>query len=171
MSAPPDLSPVVQSSSSDVSVHSIWSLFQRGYLRDLHDPATDIPIEAIVEAVSPPCHVLFQDNPVSPFNNVARRRYRGFGKRSTNRSTTHDTPSPFWLMHKAWDFLEPTDREGMCKTHPHMIRYAALRVEAFHSALCDSRHFETTKAPPGRGATAGPNPSQAHGRRVALLRF
>ena len=34
-------------------------------------------------------------------------------------------------MHKAWEFLEPDDREAMCKTRPNMVKYAALRVEAF----------------------------------------
>ena len=73
----------------------------------------------------------YQDNPAAPFNDVGSRRYRGFGKRSTKRSASHDTPSPFWLLHKAWEYLQPQERAALCQVHVNMIHYAALRWDAF----------------------------------------
>ena len=37
----------------------------------------------------------------------------------------------FWLMHNAWSFLEPANRKAMCITHPAMMSYASLRLDAF----------------------------------------
>ena len=160
---------VVPLTSSSITVHSIWVLFQNRYLCDLHDAATDIPIDEIIAAVRPPSHVLFQDNPVSPFNNVARRRYRGFGKRSITRSTTHDSPSPFWLMHKAWDYLEPDDRAALCKTHSNMAKYAALRVEAFTHRDRIREALKRPRRPPEEEPQLDPTRAKYMG--AALLSF
>ena len=123
----------------------------------------------MIAAVQPPCHVWFQDNPVPPFNNVPRRRYRGFGKRSITRSTTHDTPCPFWLMHKAWDFLESDDREAMCKTHPNLVKYAALRVEAFTHRCRIRNTLKRPRRPADEESQL--DPTRAKYMAAALLSF
>ena len=116
---------------SGACIHSVWNILQRSRMYQFQDETTDLPIATLSEILQPDDGGLYQDNSVAPYHDVQYRRYRGFRKRSTARSTSHDVPSPFWLMHKAWSFLEPANRKAMCITHPAMMSYASLRLDAF----------------------------------------
>lgn len=74
---------------------------------------------------------LLHDNPVSPFNAIAHRRYKGFGARSTARKSSHDSPGHQLLFHLSWPYLDSTARAALLLTDPIMADYARLRRDAF----------------------------------------
>lgn len=61
--------------------------------------------------------------PVCPY----RRRYSGFGSVNLNLSVTHTTPSPYFVLHKVWDYLEAEDRHLLIQSAPVFESYARLR--------------------------------------------
>lgn len=72
-------------------------------------------------------------------------------------------------MHKAWDFLEPSDREAMCNTHPNMLSYAALRVEAFTKRFVIRAALKKPRRPPDEEPQLDPQRAKFMG--AALLSF
>ena len=74
---------------------------------------------------------IYADLPTAPFQIPTRRRYRGFGARSLYCSATHDRPSPLFILHHAWRFLDRTSRMTCVEGIPFMRDYARLRVDAF----------------------------------------
>jgi hypothetical protein len=56
-----------------------------------------------------------------------KRRLRGFSKINGYLSTTHSSPSHYWLIHMAWDYLTPSDRYHVALQSPPFEAYAHLR--------------------------------------------
>jgi hypothetical protein len=65
----------------------------------------------------------FDTHPLAP---VQRRRYKGFGKRTVARSTSHDTPAVELFCHWAWVYLEPHSRYSLTCAIPILGPYARL---------------------------------------------
>jgi len=55
------------------------------------------------------------------------RRLRGFGKLNPDLTVRHSTPSPYFILHKAWIFLTPRDRANLALAAPAFTAYAQLR--------------------------------------------
>ena len=107
-----------------------------------HTIASRVP--PIVADNSPTADQLAAENPVPPYGCPDKRRWKGFGARSTARSSTHDRPSPYYLLHNAWAFLDPHSRRAVMTALPVMTDYARLRYDA-----CVHRQtiIEALKAP------------------------
>ena len=104
----------------------IWSFVHvSGFLtqRDIaavHCTASDASVESL----------LLRDNPVYPYGLPERRRKRDFGKRSLDRFSVHTLPSPQYLGHLTWPFLDMSTRRSLCAAITGMTDYAKLRLEA-----------------------------------------
>ena len=116
----------MNSQSNSISLLSIWPIVE---LYSLHLSERD---KAAVRCTSK-CFArstLVHDNPVSPFNSIALRRYRGFGARSTARKSSHDVPGHQLLFHLSWPFLDSAARAVLLLVDPVMSDYARLRRDA-----------------------------------------
>lgn len=71
--------------------------------------------------------------PLAPYVDPLLYRYRGrkgFGGRSTERSSSYTSPSPFFLIHLAWDYLDCADRGRVLQTTAALRDYGRLRRDA-----------------------------------------
>lgn len=133
----------------EVVFRDVWPVIEH-QLQQLLEPAV---FEAVVRNVKQTerAHLwgtLFEHNPADAFNCVERRRYSGFGKRSLQRSVTHDVLSPFWLMHMAWRFWSPAERQRICNTAPILMEYASLRRVAFAQRIEIRQALRAPRKPP-----------------------
>jgi len=51
----------------------------------------------------------------------------GFGKLNPEVEVKHTSPLPYWILHKAWDFMEPQDRECLMQADAAFEGYACLQ--------------------------------------------
>ena len=58
---------------------------------------------------------------------VYTRRHRGKGRSLPGISTAHDCPPGELILHLAWVFIPPDDRDNLCAAAPAMKAYARLR--------------------------------------------
>ena len=99
-----------------MSFLSIWPIVEC-YLLDLSERD-----KAAVRCTSKSLarSTLVHDNPVSPFNAIAHRRYKAFGARSTARKSSHDLPGHQLLFHLSWPFLDPAAWAAILLADPIM---------------------------------------------------
>lgn len=67
------------------------------------------------------------DSPLACPRLPMKRRLQGFGKLNPKLSVTHSLPSPYWLVHMAWDYLDPLDCHMIVTVSPPLEAYARLR--------------------------------------------
>lgn len=94
-----------------------------------------------------------------------RRRRWGFGKTSKDRTLSHDTPHLESLIHFAWPFLTPMDREKATRVCPVWDLYPSLRKKACLLPVSELHRPRGTTVP----TTLCPRRALLHS--VALLRF
>ena len=68
----------------------------------------------------------FGDCPLARPSSPFRRRHRGFGKVNQNLHVRHLSPSPYFILHKAWDFLSPVDWHQVALAAPAFQAYTCL---------------------------------------------
>jgi len=73
------------------------------------------------------CWELYADCPLACPHPPHCRRLQGFGKLNPNLQVSHLSPSPYFIIHKAWDFLSPPDRAVLGATTLVFEAYARLR--------------------------------------------
>ena len=109
---------------------------------------------------------LFSDVPLVAPRPPMRRRLVGFGKLNQNLTIRHSTPSPYFILHKAWDFMTPPDRFRVAAAAPGMKAYAKLRRSAASVSITCLRD----PRPPPETFT-GLQRDRAWRVAVALIRF
>lgn len=95
-----------------------------------------------------------------------RRRLNGFGKLNPNLTVQHTTPSPYYIIHKAWDFLDSRERQVVAATYQVFQGYAVLRRS---SATVSIRSLREPR--PAHGTFEGLQHDRAWRMAVALIRF
>ncbi len=71
---------------------------------------------------------MFGDCPLSHLSPLLRRRQRSFGKTNPNLKISHSTPSVYFVLHLALDFLTPVERFKLSDKMPVFIAYARFTV-------------------------------------------
>jgi hypothetical protein len=64
---------------------------------------------------------------IDPLAPTISRRYKGFGRRSNQRSASHVLPSYKIICHYAWYCLDPASRFSIVRACAVMVPYAFLR--------------------------------------------
>ncbi len=95
-----------------------------------------------------------------------RRRRWGFGTPTSGRSTCHEAPPPYTVIHYAWVYLDPNDRYEATHTCAEWALYHQLRLHAVTTSL---RPLRVTRAAPGNRTKLPKDRSLLYG--CALLRF
>ena len=109
---------------------------------------------------------LFGDCPVHPPRPPMRRRLEGFGKLNPNLTVRHSTPSPYFILHKAWIFLDPSDRYTLAQT------YKAFRARAILRRSVPTVAVNSLRDPrPAHLSFEGLQHDRAWRMAVTLLRF
>jgi len=80
---------------------------------------------------------LFGNCPISCPRPPWRRRLQRFGKLNPNLVVGHTMPSPYFVMHKAWEFLTPSDRAALAAASPTFTAYAQLRRSTATVSIAD----------------------------------
>ena len=94
------------------------------------------------------------------------RRLAGFGKLNPNLQVSHTTPSPYFIIHKTWDFLDPRDRQHIAAIYPPLRARAFLRRSA---ATVSIQSLKQPRPPPAQ--IQGLQHDRAWRMAVALLRY
>ena len=84
-----------------------------------------------LEQAYPYLHRKYGDTVLKPPENTLHRQRHGFGQDTKKISCTHSTPSPYLMIHYAWDFLGPSDRRTLGeRTSVYFDVYAVMRQKA-----------------------------------------
>jgi len=150
---------------NDAHFADIWPLLAHsGYLDgDSHERIT------AALTVMPHFSTLHCSNPVAPYNDVAKRRRRNFGRRTLARVATHDNISPFLTMHLCWQYLDRASRKEVCAVHPVMQDYASLRRDAHVHRRTIREALKAPRPPPAEVPPLCPFRARFMG--AALLNF
>ena len=77
---------------------------------------------------------------LTPPMTILRRQRRGFGCDSGTIECSHKTPSPYLLLHFAWDFLSKNERKLLGKeTSVYFDAYATMRQKAITEDISSVR--------------------------------
>lgn len=108
---------------------------------------------------------LFGDSPIFPPRSPMLWRFTGFGRRNPLICARHADPSPYLILHHAWDYISMVDRSKLASATPVMRAYALLRKDALLQSVAELR----APRPPTSGA--GISRRRARLMGCALLRF
>ena len=109
---------------------------------------------------------LYGDCALHPPYSPHRRRYTGFGKLNPDLQVQHTTPSPYYIIHKAWEFLDSRDRSTLAETYPAFKGYSILRRSTTTVAI---QSLKQPRPPPDQ--IQGLQHDRAWRMSVALIRF
>lgn len=109
---------------------------------------------------------LYGDSPIYPPKPPMQRRLRGFGKLNPSLRVSHTIPSPYYVIHKAWAFLDPKDRHTVAVTYSAFRGYAVLRRSVTTVTIRQLRD-----PCPDPASFTGLQHDRAWRLAVALLRF
>jgi len=73
---------------------------------------------------------IFDHFPLTPPWDPKPSRYKGFGARDPQRTIANIQPPAYFIIHLAWDFLHPSDRQTIATDLPVFHAYARLRQQA-----------------------------------------
>ena len=113
---------------------------------------------------------LYGDTRIIPPASHHKRQRHGFGRDSSKVSATHSTPSPYLLVHFAWEFLSRTERTILGEAvSVYFEAYAHLRQRA---CIEDIEYLRDPRPAADQEELAKPlNKKRAYHLAIALLRF
>lgn len=109
---------------------------------------------------------VFGDCPLACPTLPWKRRLNGFGKLNPKLAVRHITPSPYFVIHKAWDFLTPSDRHAVAVAAPPFEAYARLRRSTTTVSIAG-----LLEPRPDPSSFSGLQKDRAWRMAVALMRF
>jgi hypothetical protein len=111
-----------------------------------------------------PIPPIFESHILSPPHNSAPR-YTGFGRRDHNHTLANTEPPIYFIIHLAWEFLEPRDRMCLAWKLPVFTAYASLRMAA------STMDISPLQSPRGVPDSSPVDPDRVHMMGCAFLRF
>jgi hypothetical protein len=79
---------------------------------------------------------LFGDCPLHPPQPPLLQHLEGISKINQILHVQHSSPLLYFILHKAWDFLEPPDHHALAATYPVFKGYAILHHSASTVSIC-----------------------------------
>ena len=107
----------------------------------------------LLETAYPFLHHLYGNVGLSPPARHLRRQRQGFGRDTAKVSSTHSTPSPYLLIHYAWDFLSPGERCSVSKAFVYLETYAHMRQKSATTDITKVRQERSRATPEDRYST------------------